>query len=79
MSIQNAIRFIKKVQADKSFREGLFQIATVNEFRVFLTENNLEYDEAEFEEAYHHLLVQCQFEEEADRLRDVSSMMRLLF
>jgi len=79
MSIQNAIRFIHKVQEDDEFRNDLFQLKNISQFESFLEEKDLDYTEFEFDEAYHHLLVQCQFEEQADGLRNVISLMRLLF
>ena len=79
MSIQNAIRFIHKVQGDDEFRNNLFRLKNISQFEGFLEEKELDYTEFEFDEAYHHLLVQCQFEEQADRLQNVINLMRLLF
>ena len=79
MSIQNAIRFISKVQRDDEFRNELFRLKNYSQFEIFLEERDLEYSEFEFDEAYHHLLVQCQFAEQSDRLQNVINLMRLLF
>lgn len=79
MAIQNAIRFIKKVQQDKEFRGELFQVKDDAEYQAFLKGKDLEFSNFEFEEGYNMLLTECQYEEDHDSLQNVVHLINLLY
>ena len=79
MAIQNAIRFIRKVQREDDFRSELYSVSNDEEYRAFLKTKELEFTNYEFEEGYNVLLGQCQFEEEHDALQNVVHLVNLLY
>jgi hypothetical protein len=78
MSIQNAIKTLKKIQSDAEFRKSLFQWRSADETLAFLAENQLSFSPEEFEDAYRNLLVNCQLEDQADQLKDARQCMIML-
>lgn len=79
MAIQNAIRFIRKVQRDDDFRSKLYKVSNDEEYQNFLKEQDLEFTNFEFEEGYNVLLGQCQFSEDHDALQNVVHLVNLLY
>lgn len=79
MAIQNAIRFIRKVQRDDEFRSELYSVSNDEEYLSFLKTKDLEFTNYEFEEGYNVLLGQCQFEEDHDALQNVVHLVNLLY
>lgn len=79
MAIQNAIRFIRKVQREKEFRSELFDVKNDSEYQSFLKSKDLEFTNFEFEEGYNMLLTECQFEEDHDSLQNVVHLINLLY
>lgn len=79
MSIGNAIKFIRNVEADDDFRKSLYKVkGGWDALDVFLKERDLHYTPGEFEEAFNHLHTECQFEEQADRLFNVVNLLKLV-
>lgn len=79
MSIGNAIKFIKTVDTDDSFRKSLYRVkGGWDGLNNFLHQRDLFYTPGEFEEAFNHLHTECQFEEQADRLYNVLHLLQLV-
>ena len=78
MSIGNAMKFIKKVDNDASFRKSLYQVQGWDGLSVFLNSEDLTYSAGEFEEAFNHMHTQCQEAEDADRLYNVRNLVNLI-
>lgn len=70
MSIHNAKKFIVRGMAEPSLRDRLNDAATIDGLNRTLTQQGLSFTPGEFEEAYSNRLTQCQFEEQADQLRE---------
>ncbi len=70
MSINNAKFFLEKIQADSSFRGTVTKMDTENEFSLFLDEADMKFSSSEAEEAFNMLHVACQFEAEAESLKN---------
>jgi predicted ribosomally synthesized peptide with nif11-like leader len=78
MSIQNAKLFFKKVQTDKSFRDTIIVSDTESDFSAVLDEFGIPFTSSEIEEAFNMLHVQCQFEHEAENLKQAYIYYQLL-
>jgi hypothetical protein len=70
MSIHNAKKFISSGMKDAKLRNRLNSATTMAELLEVITGYGLSFTPEEFEEAYRNRLVQCQFEEQADQLRE---------
>ena len=70
MTIANAKEFIKRGMRDQELRDRLNGALTVDELYRTLGENELVFSPEELEEAYSNGLTLCQFEEQADRLKE---------
>lgn len=70
MTIGNAILFIKRGLFDGELRDRLNGASTPPEFQKILDGEKLVFTDYDFDEAYHHLLVKCQEEEDADQLKE---------
>ena len=70
MTIGNALAFIKRGMIDDALRRKLNRsIGTSGLFQI-LGDENLMFSFQEFDEAFHHRLVQCQEEHEALQLKE---------
>ncbi|MDQ1771873.1 hypothetical protein GQR60_15655 [Labilibaculum sp. A4] len=78
MSIGNAIKFMKNVDLDSSFRKSLYKLNGIMEFRKFQIAEDLEFSDAEFEDAFNHLHSECQFAEQADKFFHVKHLFELI-
>ncbi len=79
MSIGNAKKFIHLIQTDEKFRKDLYKVADIPGFYEFIKEKDLDFTDDEFEEAHNNLIVECQFEEQHDRLENAVNLVKLLF
>jgi len=79
MSIGNAIKFIRTVEIDDSFRKALYRIeGGWNGLNYFLQQRDLNYSPDEFEEAFNYLHAKCVVEEQADKLFNVRHLVKLV-
>ena len=78
MTIANAKKFIDRGMADDQFRGELNGTDSISELYRTLNDSGLPFSPEEFEEAFRNRLVQCQFEEQADRLREFKMWWDLL-
>ena len=67
MSLNNAMKFIRKSQSDPELRKKINQCAPQEVFPR-LTELGYEFTMDEFDESINLMHVKCQFQEEGDRL-----------
>ncbi len=70
MTIGNALTFIERGIVDSDLRERLNAAASVLERDDVLSEEKLSFSAHDFDEAFHHRLIQCQTAEEADLLKE---------
>jgi hypothetical protein len=70
MSIHHAKKFITVGMEDAQLRDRLNSAATMMELLAITGEQGMSFTPGEFEEAYSNRLVQCQFEEQADQLKE---------
>ncbi|MDM8159758.1 hypothetical protein QUH73_08040 [Labilibaculum sp. K2S] len=78
MSIGNAIKFMKNADRDSSFRKSLYKLNGIMEFKEFQIVEDLEFSDAEFEEAFNHLHSECQFAEQADKFFNLKHLFELI-
>lgn len=78
MAVSNAKKFIAKIQSDRNFRKTLYDFESPSEIHEYLNSEGLVFTEDEFEDSYRNLLVNCQFQEDADILTDTVNMCRFL-
>ena len=78
MSIGNAIKFIKRTQSDASFRQNLYKVDSWEDLMDVLIKEDMNCSPIELDEAFNHLHVQCQFQEEADSLFNVLHFVKLI-
>ncbi len=71
MSISHAQLFIKRAMAEADWVERINDAPDEPAVRAILAQEGYNFNADEFEEAYTHLLTQCQFEEQADWLNGV--------
>lgn len=68
MSIGNALAFIKRGFEDEALRARLNAASSLAELRDVLADEKMVFTAHDFDEAYHHELIQCQELEDAERL-----------
>ena len=78
MTIGNALNFIKRGIHDNELRRGLNHAPSASELQVLLENESLPFSSHEFEEAFSHLLTQCQEAEEAEVLNEFGMWWRYL-
>ena len=78
MSIQNAKKFIRKVQTEDDFRKEMYAVSGLEGFYDFIKKKELPFSESEFEEAYNMMMVKCQFAEEHDELENTINLIKLV-
>ena len=77
MAIGNAMKFIKKIEEDPTFRKSLYGLSNRDELFAFLQEKDLTYNAGEFDEAFNHLHTMCQHSEQADQLFNAKNLILL--
>lgn len=78
MTIGNALSFIKRGLNDDLLRKRLNMASGIEGMEEVLADENLKFSYGEFDEAYHHRLVQCQEEHEADQIKEFKMWWDLL-
>lgn len=73
MSLQNAINFIAKVDAENDFRKSFYSCKTLPELMEMLTKQKLGFTVDEIEDAFNMLLFKCQTYEQAGRVNEVKA------
>ncbi len=68
MTIGNAITFIERGGKDAALRARLNAASSLSELRNVLADEDLIFSAHDFDEAYHHRLIQCQEMEDAEKL-----------
>jgi hypothetical protein len=70
MTIGHAKNFIQRGLQESALRARLNASTNATEIFTVLEEENLAFSTHDFDEAFHHLLTQCQEREQADQLRE---------
>jgi hypothetical protein len=78
MTIGNALAFMNRGLTDTALRERLNGASSLPELRHVLDEERLAFTAHDFDEAFHHRLIQCQEAEEADQLKEFKMWWDLL-
>lgn len=78
MSIQNAKKFIERVQDDYVFRKEMYSVKGIDGFNQFIKQKELPFSETDFEEAYSMMMFKCQFAEEHDELENTINLIKLV-
>lgn len=78
MSIANARSFIKRGMADSELRSRLNRTSSLPQLNRVLAEQNLVFSFSEFNDAYANTLIQCQFEDDANQLKQFKMWWDLL-
>ncbi|MGE4433948.1 MAG: Nif11-like leader peptide family natural product precursor [Bacteroidales bacterium] len=73
MSIQNAIRFLDRVHEDIDFRKRCYGHSGRTALLEHAKAEGYSFDSHEFEDAIHHLLLQCTTESQAYAVRELQS------
>lgn len=71
MSIATARRFIQRALVDEAFVIALNDASAHAEVQALLNQEGFQFNEGQFEDAYHNLLIQCQHAEQAEGLREI--------
>jgi len=79
MTIGKARTFILQGLKNHNLRERLNTAPTSSEFYRVLSDENLHFSAHDFDEAFHHLLTQCQKAEQAEQLKEFRMWWILLF
>ena len=78
MTIGNAKSFIKRGMADSELRKSLNRTTNRTQLNQILAEQHLKFSLAEFNDAYTNTLINCQFEEDANLLKEYKMWWDLL-
>lgn len=70
MTIGHALTFIEKGRSDSDLRARLNAAQTLADLNGVLESEGLTFSPQEFDEAFHNQLFQCQFEEEANQIKE---------
>ena len=70
MSQGDAQGFIKQGMKDAKMRGELNLAKTSDDLFAMLAQHDFTFTYPEFDDAFHHLLTHCEFEEQADLLRE---------
>lgn len=71
MSIANARKFILTVLTDRDLYERINNSASVKAVQTLLADEGMEFNYADFDEAYFSVLTQCGNEEEARLVKEI--------
>lgn len=77
MSLQNAIKFILKVDSDSDFRKSCYQNNSQAELLSMLANAGLGFTPDQIEDAFNVLELKCQTYEQAGRVKEVKAWFRL--
>lgn len=77
MSLQNAIKFILKVDSDSDFRKSCYINNSQAELLQMLTSDGLGFTPDQIEDAFNVLELKCQTYEQAGRVKEVKAWFRL--
>lgn len=77
MSLQNAINFISKVDANADFRKSCYNFKSQGELLSYLKSENVGFTADEIEDAFNVLELKCQTYEQAGRVKEVKAWFRL--
>ena len=77
MSLQNAIKFILKVDSDSDFRKSCYTNNSQAELLQMLTSDGLGFTPDQIEDAFNVLELKCQTYEQAGRVKEVKAWFRL--
>jgi hypothetical protein len=77
MSLQNAIKFILKVDSDSDFRKSCYRNNSQAELLQMLTSDGLGFTPDQIEDAFNVLELKCQTYEQAGRVKEVKAWFRL--
>jgi len=77
MSLQNAIKFILKVDSDSDFRKSCYKNNSQVELLQMLTNDGLGFTPDQIEDAFNVLELKCQTYEQAGRVKEVKAWFRL--
>lgn len=78
MSVGNAKMFISRGLLDSSLRNELNCAASIENLDLALANLGLRFSSSDFDEAYNHEVLQCQFEDQSDRLAEFRMWWELL-
>ncbi|NTW48820.1 MAG: Nif11 family protein [Chlorobiales bacterium] len=78
MSIANAQRFVRRMMTDADMRKRLNKAQDHNARQTILLEEELPFSEAEFDEGFRNMLVNCQTYENAEELHQIRMWWELL-
>ena len=70
MTIGHALTFIQRGREDGELRSRINGAKTLSELNRVLDGEGLSFSPHEFDEAYHNRLFQCQFEEDANQIKE---------
>lgn len=78
MSIGNAEMFISRGLINSSLRKELNCAVSIENLHTSLSNMGLRFSKSEFDEAYNNAVLQCQFEDQSDRLAEFRMWWELL-
>ena len=70
MTIGNAKQFIKRCMQEKDLRNRVRRASDDASLQAVLAREGLVFSDQDFDEAFHNLLTQCQYREQADLLKE---------
>jgi hypothetical protein len=79
MTIGNALAFIDRGRSDHTLRRRIYGVSNATELQYVLESENLVFTYPEFDEAFHSRLVQCQFEEDAEQLKEFKQWWDMMY
>ena len=77
MSLQNAINFISKVDADTDFRKSCYNNKSQDELLKSLAKQKMSFTPDEIDDAFRVLELKCQTYEQAGRVKEVKAWFTL--
>ena len=77
MSLQNAIRFISKVDNEEDFRKSCYGCRSQTELLTYTASKGLKFTPDEIEDAFNVLELKCQTYEQAGRVKEAKAWFRL--
>lgn len=77
MSLNNAIKFVKEVSHNRKFFYVINHMESA-EVKPYLKTLDMEFNDYEFENAINHMLVRCQFEQEAATVKEIQMWYTLM-
>ncbi|VBB44706.1 conserved hypothetical protein [uncultured Paludibacter sp.] len=77
MSLQNAVKFISKVDTDKDFRKLCYQYKTQFDLLNFAASQQLKFTADEMEDAFNSLELKCQTYEQAEKVHELKAWFKL--